>query len=221
MKSQVVERLKVHAGEKVPVFPLPNAILFPHVELPLYIFEPRYQQMLEDCMKGNSLMAISLLKKGWEAYQEPFPAYDVVGVGYVKLSIQNTEGNSNIILKGITRAKISEYLQWEPYPIAKVNPIEETSAESKEIVTKTKKLLKLFIEKVLRTKKGHEDELRTLEKMTDSEELSSIVAHTSNIDFHAKQEILETFDLGKKLDRLTEILESELREIYLRKKSSS
>ncbi|MBI1884552.1 MAG: LON peptidase substrate-binding domain-containing protein [Chlamydiae bacterium] len=211
MKTETVVGLQIKAGEKVPIFPLPNAILFPHVELQLYIFEPRYQQMLEDCVKGHSLMAVSLLKKGWESHQEPFPAYDVVGVGYVKLSIQNTEGHSNIILKGIGRAKISEYIQRDPYPIAKVIPIEKASESSQEITWRTRKLSKLFTEKIFRTKKSSDEEIRSFEKITDPEELSDIVAFTANLDYHTKQELLETFDLKDRLDRLIQILESELR----------
>lgn len=213
MKTQVVEAIKIQAGEKVPVFPLPNSVLFPHIELPLYIFEQRYRQMLEDCLHGNSLIAIALLKKGWEMHQEPLPCYDTVGVGYVKISVQDQEGNFNIILKGVSRAKISEYIQWEPYRIAKVVPILSTGEDGKEISWRVRKLSKLFAEKVFRTKKMKEEEIHALEKITDPEELSNLVAFTSSIDFHTKQNLLETLDIEKRLDQLIKILEEALSEI--------
>ena len=77
-------RKKFKLPRRVPVFPLPNVILFPQVELPLYIFEPRYRQMLADTVRGNKFMAVSLLKKGWEKKKEPYPSHEIVGVGYVK-----------------------------------------------------------------------------------------------------------------------------------------
>src|SRR3989338_7311338 len=108
---------------EVPIFPLPNAILFPRVELPLYIFEARYRKMLADALAGNKLIGIALLKKGWEKKGEPYPSYDMVGVGYLKAVIQNADGTSHVLLKGIERARIVKYLQMEPYRIARVRRI--------------------------------------------------------------------------------------------------
>jgi Lon protease-like protein len=216
MKTEAVQGFKIQAGEKVPVFPLPNSILFPHVELPLYIFEPRYRKMLKDCLHGNNLMAISLLKKGWESEKEPYPSYDTVSVGYVKLSTQNSDGTSNIILKGMSRAKISEYLQWDPYRIAKITPIDSHQNESKDIGWRARKLSQLFVQKLFLTTKIREEDVRSLEKITDPEELSDLVAFTANVDFHIKQELLETLDLDKRLERLIQILESEMIDIKRR-----
>ncbi len=210
MKAQTVHPIKVEIGEEVPVFPLPNSVLFPYAELPLYIFEPRYKQMLEDCIQGNSLLAIALLKKGWEQHQEPLPCYDTVGVGYVKFSVQDQEGNFNMILKGIGPAKIVEYVQWEPYRIAKVSPLTSKQEESQNILSQMRKLSKLFSEKAFRTKRMTEEEIHAIEKMTDPEELFGLAAHTAHIDFYTKQSLLETVNTSEKFDRLIKILEDEL-----------
>src|ERR1051325_8329873 len=50
----------------VPLFPLPNVVLFPRAVLPLHIFEDRYKAMTADVLAGNRLIAMSLLKPGWE-----------------------------------------------------------------------------------------------------------------------------------------------------------
>src|SRR5437763_16029642 len=57
----------------VPIFPLPNVVLFPHVILPLHIFEERYKQMTADALTGPRQIAMALLKPGWEKdyYQRP------------------------------------------------------------------------------------------------------------------------------------------------------
>jgi ATP-dependent Lon protease len=161
-------------------------------------------------------MAISLLKKGWESEKEPYPSYDTVSVGYVKLSTQNSDGTSNIILKGMSRAKISEYLQWDPYRIAKITPIDSHQNESKDIGWRARKLSQLFVQKLFLTTKIREEDVRSLEKITDPEELSDLVAFTANVDFHIKQELLETLDLDKRLERLIQILESEMIDIKRR-----
>jgi len=50
----------------IPVFPLPDLVFFPHATLPLHIFEPRYREMTEDALRGDRLIAMALLKPGWE-----------------------------------------------------------------------------------------------------------------------------------------------------------
>ena len=50
---------------KIPIFPLSNFIIFPNTTVPLNIFEPRYLQMVDDCMKGSRLIGIVQPKKNW------------------------------------------------------------------------------------------------------------------------------------------------------------
>ena len=50
----------------IPIFPLPNVVLFPNMLLPLHIFEPRYREMVEDALNGEGLIGMALLKEGWQ-----------------------------------------------------------------------------------------------------------------------------------------------------------
>ena len=54
-----------------PIFPLPNVVLFPNALLPLHIFEPRYRQMTADALEGERLIAMALLRPGWESSSPP------------------------------------------------------------------------------------------------------------------------------------------------------
>ena len=51
----------------IPIFPLPNVVLFPNVFLPLHIFEPRYRDMVTEALGGDRLIGMVLLKPGWQA----------------------------------------------------------------------------------------------------------------------------------------------------------
>ena len=62
--------------DQVPVMPLPGALLFPHALLPLYIFEPRYQEMLEHALKEHRMFSVALLKPQrtqWKTTGDFFP----------------------------------------------------------------------------------------------------------------------------------------------------
>jgi len=88
----------------LPLFPLPNVVLFPSVFLPLHIFEPRYRQMVRDALAGDRMIGMTLLKPGFEAdYEGRPPTYDVGCAGLITHAERLADGRFNIILRGIDK----------------------------------------------------------------------------------------------------------------------
>lgn len=121
---------------KVPVFPLPETVLFPTVPLSLHVFEPRYRQMTEDALSGAGLVAIVLLRPGWQQdyYDDP-PIHEVATLGRIEHHEPLSEGRYNIVLRGESRVRLlvpagGERLLGklyrtriaEPFPEAKLEP---------------------------------------------------------------------------------------------------
>jgi Lon protease-like protein len=92
------------------VFPLPRLVLFPGANLPLHIFEPRYREMMRDCLSGGRrMMAIAQLKPGFQQdYEGQPPIHDVAGVGRFDACEQNSDGTFDIQLTGVVRAWLDE-----------------------------------------------------------------------------------------------------------------
>ena len=91
----------------VPVFPLPNVVLFPGVVCPLHVFEPRYREMVTDVLAGERLIALALLRPGWEAEYEGAPAvHEVACVGRVAAAEPLRDGRFNILVQGEERVRI-------------------------------------------------------------------------------------------------------------------
>jgi len=112
---------------EIPIFPLPNVVFFPHTLLPLHIFEPRYRQMLADCLAGDRRLAVVLLRPGWEEEYYGRPAvYSVAGTGEIVASERLPDGRSNILLKGLGRIMIEgEVPSPKPYRIARASWLDE------------------------------------------------------------------------------------------------
>jgi len=94
---------------RIPIFALPNVVLFPKTYLPLHIFEPRYRQMVDDAVMSGQCIGMALLKEGWEQgyYGNP-PIYLVGCVGRL-VSVQPlADGRSNILLQGLERFEVAE-----------------------------------------------------------------------------------------------------------------
>lgn len=109
----------------IPLFPLPETVLFPRMLQPLHVFEPRYRQMVADVLAGDHVLGLALLKPGWEPlYHTPrAPIHETTGVGRIVAWEQDPKGNYNILLRGIARAVVLEELPGEPYRQARVEPL--------------------------------------------------------------------------------------------------
>jgi Lon protease-like protein len=95
---------------ELPVFPLPRVVFFPGTMLPLHLFEPRYQRMIEDCMTvGPRAMAVTLLARGWEDdYEGRPPVHPVAGAGRIVAHEQLDDGTHQILLAGVCRVELDE-----------------------------------------------------------------------------------------------------------------
>jgi Lon protease-like protein len=67
------------SSDLLPIFPLPNVVLFPNVFLPLHIFEPRYREMVADSLDNDRMIGMVLLKPGWEHEYDGRPAVYPIG----------------------------------------------------------------------------------------------------------------------------------------------
>jgi hypothetical protein len=91
----------------IPIFPLPNVVLFPEVPLPLYIFEPRYRAMVRDAAAGSGLIGMVLLRDGWEPEYHAAP--EIYRVGCAGKIVETTplpDGKFNIVLAGLREFEI-------------------------------------------------------------------------------------------------------------------
>jgi uncharacterized protein len=93
------------------LFPLPNLVMFPHVMQPLHIFEPRYVEMVEEAIRTDQLLAMSILQPGWEHEYPGRPAvFSTVCLGKIATHAKTDDGNYNILLLGLKRAQIRREL---------------------------------------------------------------------------------------------------------------
>lgn len=195
--------------KKVPIFPLPNVILFPNVDLPLYIFEPRYRKMLADLLKGDRMLGVALIKEGEK--KEPSPVYEVCGIGIVKFSAENPDETSNIIVSGLARARIQKFVQEEPYRVGEIEILKDVTHDNPEEMALTEKVKDLFIRKVSLKKIVTDEQIDSIRLLSDPSRICDIISYYSSSPFPKKQTVLETLDVNKRLRKVLKLLEEEIR----------
>jgi len=117
----------------IPVFPLPNVVLFPNVFLPLHIFEPRYRQMVSDALAGDRIIGMVLLRPGYRAdYEGRPPVYPVGTAGVITHSEALPDGRFNIVLRGIEKFRIAGEDAGRAYRLARIEPLPESAVADRD-----------------------------------------------------------------------------------------
>lgn len=103
----------------IPLFPLPNIVLFPGVVQPLHIFEERYKRMMAATLNDQAAIAMVLLQDGWEKDYHGAPAiHDTACVGQIIAHEQRDDGTYNLLLRGVARARLDRERRHDGYRIA-------------------------------------------------------------------------------------------------------
>jgi Lon protease-like protein len=196
-------------SDLLPLFPLPNVVLFPNVFLPLHIFEPRYREMVADALATDRLIGMVLLRPGWERdYEGRPPIYPVGCSGVITHAERLPDGRYNIVLRGLERFRILEEDTSRSFRRAVVEPVGEaavTAADRSEIRTCRAKL-----ETILRpaVEKAGADS-RMPAAMSD-EDLVNALAQYLDLEPLEKQALLEQPCLRSRAASLVELLEMKM-----------
>jgi Lon protease-like protein len=199
----------VRGLDELAIFPLPDAVLFPGMFLPLHVFEPRYRDMTRDVLAGSRLMAVARLQPGFERdYLGRPPIHPVAGIGEVIDSRETADGRYYIILRGTARARVDDELPPElAYRRARASLIDDSASrlDAAGLDDRREQLLSLC-ELAANTFDGGA-ELRDLARAAPGPgTCADIVCAALVTDADERQALLETFDPAPRLDRAIEHL---------------
>ena len=192
----------------IPIFPLPNTVLFPNVFLPLHIFELRFKRMITDALLGDRIIGMTLLRSGWESDYEGRPAVFSVGcAGLITHSETLKDGRYNIVLRGLQKFKICGEDNGQGYRIARVSGIAEPVDEVTRLAIQESRGR---LEELLTQSAKNENAEGRLPKSVSDEDLVNALAQYLDIDAIEKQALLEREGLAKRCESLIELLEMKL-----------
>ncbi len=198
---------EIDLSERVPLFPLPNVVLLPRAILPLHIFEKRYSEMMTAALSGSRLIAMALLKPGWEKGYQARPAVeDAVCVGRILQHERLADGRYNLLLQGICRATIESIDDEESYRRAELTRIVETDVMEIDLAEHRRKLKRLFEE----GRVGESTLTQHLTKLFDSpvstSDLVDVLSFSLITDVNAKQQLLADGDVIGRVRRAVQWL---------------
>jgi len=187
----------------IPIFPLPNAVLFPSVFMPLHIFEDRYRRMVEDVVQGDRLIGMVLLRPGWRIDYEGRPSVYPVGCAGLMTHVEPLpDGRYNIVLRGLQKFRVLDEDDTRPYRLGRVEMIEESGPDDPGLV----RLARTRLESLLATDGHDATEGRVPSAMPD-EELVNALAQYMELEPIEKQALLECDGLLARCRALVQLME--------------
>ena len=189
--------------------PLPGASLFPHLLLPLYIFEPRYRAMLAHALVADRMFSVALVDPRLAQWNSVDDFHHVATVGLIRACVGRGDGTSNLILQGLQRVRFVRFRQEEPFPIADIEALNSETTDSAEVTALGARVLELY-----KTFKGKgrpfpEKVDQYLSDLSDPEMLADLMAATFVSDPERRQQLLEELSVQQRLRLVIQYLVEE------------
>jgi len=187
----------------IPIFPLPDVVLFPHTLLPLHIFEPRYRQMVRDCLDGDRRLAMALLRPGWENdyYGRP-PIYPIAGAGEIIQHEELPDGRFNILLRGTMRIGITAELPSDkPYRAARARPLPDRypDVNPKALADRIERLKVFYLRILSEVQKGQGEIAKIFSGVKDPGIIVDRIAGAAIAAAETRQQVLEAVEVATRL----------------------
>jgi len=196
-------------SDLLPLFPLPNVVLFPNVFLPLHIFEPRYREMVADAVASDRMIGMVLLRPGWDRDYEGRPPIYPIGCSGVMTHVERLgDGRYNIVLRGLERFRIVEEDHARSYRRAVAEPLVEYTMAGEDraaIRSQRAKLEQLLAPAAEKTG----TDINIPSAMSD-EDLVNALAQYLDFEPLEKQALLEQQNLRARAESLVELLEMKI-----------
>jgi len=195
---------------EIPLFPLPNLVLFPNIVVPLHIFEDRYKTMINHCVDHSEVFGLVLLRSGAEEENEQ--TIHRVGLSARIVEVERLEeGRMNILCEGESRFRIHRFTQQVPYWKGTVEFFEDQELRAAESLYEQVAELYRGVAALSAKLSGSEAaELILPESATD---LSFMVSYVLDIEGEEKQRLLEMTSTTERLRMLVAHLTDTLRKL--------
>ena len=195
---------------QLPLLPLRDVVVFPHMVIPLFVGRPKSIKALEAAMEQGKSIMLSAQKAA--AKDEPSAAdiYEIGCVANILQMLKLPDGTVKVLVEGAQRARIHHISESETYFVADVTAIESQPGDDSEVEAMRRAIVQQFDQYVKLNKKIPPEILTSLAGIDDAGRLADTIAAHLPLKLEQKQVILEIFDVAKRHEHLLGQLEGEL-----------
>ena len=208
-------------ADDLPVLPLRGVVVYPMMWLPLPVGQRRSIRLVEDNLPENRIIALVTSKDEEVEKPQPDEIHSIGTAAQVHRVLRTPDGTIRLLVQGMERIRIIEYIQEQPYLRARVEVLPEVMDESIELEAIMRAVQELF-RRLIDLEPQMPDELAVMAmNVDDARQLAYLVAGSMRLDAQEGQRILEMDKVYDKLLRLTQLLHKEVEVLELGRKIQS
>ncbi len=206
--------------EMLPVLPIRDQVIYPHMIMPLYVGRERSVRALDDALAHGRHILLVTQKSVDIDDPQPDELYAVGTVGEAMQPLRH-EDTVRVVVEGIARVRIAEYVQTDPFFRARVEVLTEPAHEGSEVEALMRSVVAQFDRCITLGKNIPPEALESARSTGDPGRLADLVAGLLDPRVEVKQEILEMVDPLARLERVAELLAHEIEILEIEKKIHS
>ncbi|ANJ68461.1 endopeptidase La [Halothiobacillus diazotrophicus] len=217
-QNDTISEIISGSPRNVPVLPLRDVVVYPHMVIPLFVGREKSVLALEEAIKDNKQLLLVAQK---DAEKDDPGRSDLHAVGTLASILQLhklPDGTIKVLVEGIERVRCAQVHEVDNYLMAEVHSIEQAVASDRELEVEARALLNQFDGYVKLNKKTPPEVLTSLAGIDDVSRLADTIAAHMALSLDEKQKILETIDLHARIEHLMVLIESEIDTLQVEKR---
>src|ERR1700712_5724035 len=199
-----------NGGYRLPLLPLRDIIVFPHMVVPLFVGRPKSMQALEEAMAGDKQLLLAAQRRAKTDDPNAEDIFSIGTVGHIIQRLRFPKGPVKVLVEGRARANIRGFNQIDPFFVCEVDDVEEPEEDQALVRALMASVQDVFEDYVKLNTRIPPEMLVSVRTIDEPGRLSdTIVAHVA-LKLKDKQELLETPSPAKRLERLSELMQGEI-----------
>ena len=194
----------------LPLLPLRDVVVFPHMVIPLFVGRPKSIKALELAMESNKNILLVAQKIASKDDPEPEDLYEVCSIASLLQMLKLPDGTVKVLVEGNHRARIKELIDSETHFVGRAAQIETDISDNSESEALRRAIMTQFDQYVKLNKKIPPEIITSLSGIDDAGRMADTIAAYLPLKLEQKQQVLEIFDVPKRLEHLLGLLETEL-----------
>jgi len=208
-------------GEELSVLPIKGRVVFPYIIDPLVVTEQKYARLIDETLMEGKIIGLFAQKSSAVEHPSTEDIYKVGTAASILKMLRFPDGSVRFLVQGLSRVRIKNFVQTDPYPVAKIEVIEEKVERNVELEALIRNVLDL-LKKMVDLAPYLSEELQISAINTeDPSRLADLIASNLNINVAQKQQLLETFDTKERLRKVLSHINREMEVLELSRRIQS
>ncbi|MHC4522150.1 MAG: endopeptidase La [Planctomycetota bacterium] len=222
--DEILPQGEFNIPPELPVLPVVDIVVFPQMVTALNVSTEKELKLLDYALTGKRLLALALQKKaedekkGQEEDVRAEDLYEYATAVVVLQMLRMPDNSAKMLVQGISRLKIEEYVQKEPYLIARITPLEDKLEEGMEMNALSRSASDQFMKMISMTSNLPEELKVAVVNIEHHGRLADLIASHLSISVYEKEEVLETVDVKARLQKVNTFISREMEVLKMAKK---